>query len=124
MHLHRQAGMSFLGWLIVLVIAVLLGTAAIRLAPVYLQYYSLVSILEELEQDPELANADAMGIRRKFSNFLDVNQIDLPKDAYRLERGDKGWRLVLAYEERRPLIGNIDLVVRFEREAKIGGRGP
>lgn len=119
----KQRGLSFLAWLIILCMAGVMVTAGLKLAPVYFEYYNIAKILEKMETEPALKGAPKFEIASSFAKRVDISQIRLPKDSYKLTKiqGKNGYLLEVEYEVRRPLFGNLSVVVFFKRSAEVGG---
>ncbi len=110
-----------LSWMLVLVLVAFFASAAFKLLPHYFDYMSMEKIITSVE-------TDASGDVRSVSAFMghvgrgmEVNSIrDLPlKDIMKVKIENNEFRVHLKYERREPLIRNIDLVVRFDKEFRV-----
>ena len=121
--LKKQRGLSFLAWLIIISMAGVMVITGIKLTPVYLQYYTVAKILEQMQTEPALKGVPRQEIATSFVKRLDVSQINLPKNSYKLTRieGKNGYLLEVEYEVRRPLFGNLSIIASFKRSAEVGG---
>lgn len=119
----KQRGLSFLAWFIILTMAGVMLITGIKLTPVYIQYYTVAKILEQMQAEPSLKGAPKPEILIAFNKRLDISQIELPKGSYKLTKveGKNGYLLNVEYEERRPLFGNLSIVASFKRSAEVGG---
>ncbi len=122
--MKKQHGMSMLSWIAVISLAILLGTAALRLIPVYLEFYSIVSILDDMQKDKSLQGASKQTLNTTFTKRLDINNIrNLKKGDYKVSKvkGKNAYAFQLSYEVRRSLVGNLSLVATFNRSVEVGG---
>lgn len=121
--LKRQHGLSFLAWLIIICMAGVMVITGIKLAPVYLEYYTVAKILEQMQAEPSLRGAQKPEIASSFVKRLDVSQAKLPKNSYKLTKihNKNGFLLEVEYEVRRPLFGNLSIIASFKRSAEVGG---
>lgn len=121
--LKKQRGLSFLAWMIILSMAGVMVITGIKLTPVYIQYYTVAKILEQMQTEPSLKGAQKPEIATSFGKRLDVSQINLPKGSYKITKiqGKNGYLLEVEYEERRSLFGNLSIVASFKRSAEVGG---
>lgn len=121
--LKKQRGLSFLAWFIILTMAGVMVITGIKLTPVYIQYYTIAKILEQMQAEPSLKGAQKPEIITSFDKRLDVSQIQLPKGSYKITKmqGKNGYLLEVEYEERRSLFGNLSIVASFKRSAEVGG---
>jgi len=113
--ISTQRGMTLIGFLIVLSVALFVAYIAMKLVPIYLNHYSVVSSMKSLAAEPDAANMSEARLRdllsRKFSTSYvkHVNARDIE-----IIRGT-GVEIVAEYEVREDLIGNLDAVVTFKR---------
>lgn len=112
----RQRGLSALGMLFVLVLIVIGITLTLRLAPHYIDYYTINSVIEGLpESEVRTASRTTLVdlLKKRFSiNNLRAFEI---RDIIDLDRSRDGTVLLLKYERREHLFYNIDVVLSFEK---------
>ncbi len=118
---HSQKGMSILSWLMVLAVVAFLASAAFKVLPHYFDYMSLEKMITAVETDKA---ADVRSVGDFYSHInkgMQVNSIrDLnAQDAIKIKVENNEFRVHLKYEKREPLIENIDLVVRFDKEFRV-----
>lgn len=113
-----QAGMTLVSSLVVLIGLGMTALVAIRLVPVYIEAYEIGSILQAMEADPGLRNSTRGEIQKTFEKRLNVNNINLEND---LKMNDiaGGLQLIVNYQARVHLLGNLDAVASFRKEAMI-----
>ena len=111
----KQVGMSFLGMLLLLAVGGLLAYTAMRVAPMYMEFWTIESTLKnvaERAQVEKLGNAD---IRKSFDKVLDVNTIDVVSSRdLRIEVGPEGTTLSASYSKCVPFVDRLDLCGNFE----------
>ena len=118
---HSQKGMSILSWLMVLAIVAFLASAAFKVLPHYFDYMSLEKMITSVETD-KAADVRSVGdFYSHISKGMQVNSIrDLnAQEAIKIKVENNEFRVHLKYEKREPLIENIDLVVRFDKEFRV-----
>ena len=122
--IKRQRGVTFIGWLFLLVPVAILGYVGIRLVPIYLNYMrvaqSVTQTATELKTD-EAATLTAQSIRSTVGKHFDIESITFPdvKDVS-ITRDGSGWTIEAKFEDTAPLFGNIALVIDFDKVGKIG----
>jgi hypothetical protein len=121
--LKKQKGISMLGWMAIIMMVVVIGTGALKLTPVYLEYYSVVSILDDMKNEKTLSGADKKQIASTFIKRLNMNNVGLKKGDYKIKKveGKKAYTIQVQYEVRKPLMGNLSVVASFDRSVEIGG---
>lgn len=110
-------GMSFLGWLVVIALVVIFGSAGMRIIPAYLEYNTVRTVIGSVLSDKQLPMMSERevrdGIRKRFS----VNTVDsISADDIFIEKSARSVVIGVDYEVRGTLFGNIDMVVRFDRQ--------
>lgn len=117
---HHQRGMTLIGWLFALVLIGVAGLITIRLVPVYLEAYSVGSILQSMESEARLSGASRHELRETFRKRLSINGIDRV-EGDNLDFSDiaGGVQLLVEYDARVHLLGNLDAVANFRKEAVI-----
>ena len=118
---HSQKGMSILGWLMVLAFVAFFASAAFKVLPHYFDYMSLEKMITSVETDKA---ADVRSVGDFYSHInkgMQVNSIrDLDmQEAIKIKVENNEFRVHMKYEKREPLIENIDLVVRFDKEFRV-----
>jgi hypothetical protein len=118
---YSQKGMSILSWLMVLAVIAFLASAAFKVLPHYFDYMSLEKMITSVETD-KAADVRSVGdFYSHISKGMQVNSIrDLNmQEALKVKVENNEFRVHLKYEKREPLIENIDLVVRFDKEFRV-----
>ncbi|SEJ10649.1 DUF4845 domain-containing protein [Pseudomonas sp. NFR16] len=119
---RSQRGLSFVGWLVLLAVLAFVGSTAAKLVPHYLDYLSLKKIIEAAGTDRGGDISDSDDFYSYVAKGMQVNNIrdvDLKK-ALSVTTENNRFLAHLKYEQREPLIQNIDLVVRFDHEFSVG----
>lgn len=119
---HRQQGMTLLGWVFLLAVLGFLVLLALRLMPAYMEYFSVVNSVKSVAEQ-STAETPFTEMRRGISRRFQVNSIsDVRADDIGIVRDGDGIYLHVDYEVRRPVMGNVDAIVSFERRFEVGAR--
>ncbi len=118
---QRQAGMTGIGWLIILSLIGFFAYIAIRLFPVYYENFAVRSSLESAVQEnnaPQLSNAQ---LRRLILNRLDINNVEtVNKEHITIEKLKGGGRMIhVTYSVKVPLMSNISAMLDFDESAEL-----
>ncbi|WP_152221074.1 DUF4845 domain-containing protein [Pseudomonas sp. SCB32] len=118
---RSQKGMSLLGWLVILAVVAFLASAAFKVIPHYLDYYSLEKAITSVETDKAAEVRSVPEFYSYVSKAMLINGIrDLNLDeAMDVKLENNEFRAHLKYERREPLVQNIDLVVKFDKEFRV-----
>ncbi len=123
----RQRGVTFIGWLFLLVPIAILGYVALRLVPIYLNYMRVARSVEQTAQEVKSDDASASSlamIRSSLEKHFDIESIDFPtvKDVA-IRRDGASWVIEAKFQDSAPLFYNISLVVDFDKVARVGAGG-
>jgi Domain of unknown function (DUF4845) len=121
----KQAGVTFIGWIILMVPIAICVYAGIRLAPVYLNYMKVVRSLEEIKSEFKGGDAGSQtAIRNALEKHLNIESVDYPdiKDI-KITRDGKEWVVNAAYDDQAPLFSNVFILVSFDKTVTLGSGG-
>ena len=114
--MRRQHGITLIGFAIVLIVVGFFAYAAMKLVPIYTEYFSVVKSMKSLQSDAGVQNMGIDEIRRKLEPIFDVQYVDetdVPLSSVTLITSNGQHSLNVAYSVDRPFLYNIDLLVHF-----------
>jgi hypothetical protein len=118
----RQRGAGFLLLIVLIGLASFFGTIALKVGPLYLNFWTVRSIMEEAAQqlDPT-QDGGARGIVMSIEKRLYINSVENIKGSdFSVERLDeRRFQVSLEYEERVHLFFNVDAVVSFSHQIEV-----
>lgn len=130
--IKRQAGISFF---FMLVLVGLFGYAifiGIKLAPAYMEYYSIKSSIDGLAAEMKTRNINkkqAIDLldRRLNTNYVSVGELkpicignaSLKKDVFHYKKTKKEVELGIHYEKRIPMVANVTTALDFNYVTKV-----
>ena len=121
---RKQSGLSLLGFLVVLAVVGFAAYIGMKLFPMYQEYYSVQSAMKGLANEPGVADMDPAKVQDLFFRRLYINYSENVKPQnVKFERVEGGWKMRVNYEVRRPLVGNLDVVGKFDRTQDLTRRG-
>ncbi|HXA91694.1 MAG TPA: DUF4845 domain-containing protein [Steroidobacteraceae bacterium] len=120
---ERQRGITFVGWLVMIVPIALVAYAGMRVAPVYLNYMKVARALDatasNVRSDDSL-NREA--IRTTLIRHFEIDSIEYPMaNDVSIQRDGRAWTLEAKYEDTAPLFANLSLLLSFDKVVHIGG---
>ena len=117
---RAQRGITFLGWLVLLVPLAIVVYAGIRVTPIYLNYMRVAHSLESLPAQEQSGNVNADSLRQALAKSFNIETIERPTyqdiDIHRV--GDH-WAAVADYEDAAPLFGDISILIQFHKEVDL-----
>ena len=115
---HRQRGMTMIGWLVLLVLIGVIALVSLKLIPAYMEFYTILQSAESVhaQASPETTAREIQSAMAKRFSVNNVESLD-PKEI-EVTRVDGRLIIHIAYEVRKPMMGNVDAVVKFDREVR------
>jgi hypothetical protein len=117
----RQAGITFIGWVFLLTPVAIVGYAAIRLTPMYLNYVKVAKVLKQTaaENKGESVLSPA-AVTASLNRRFNIEGITYPVAAdIAVTRVGDAWALSVDYEDTAPLFAGISLLVHFEKREVV-----
>ncbi len=116
--IKNQKGLTAISWVIVIGFLAVQAVMGMRMIPVYMNYETVKSIMDGLATDPTVRGKSPKKIRVLINKRLKMNSIyDLGnKDTFKFSKASNGLNLKAKYEERGPILGNLEFVASFEYE--------
>jgi hypothetical protein len=124
---RNNRGLTLIGFLVVLCVAGFFAYLAMRLLPMYIEYFGVVKAMEMVKNEPGSAQKSVEEIRRDLSAKFDTQYVDdnsVPPQAISVKREAGGATLRIAYEKRVNFMYNIDIVGVFDKSVilrNVGG---
>ena len=111
----QQRGISAIGGLLVMIMVCFVALMAIRIVPIYISYFTVKSTLEGLLQDPASRQMSTAEIYNTLQKRFDIGYVTVVNAReVKIRQQGRERILSLAYEDRRTLIGNLDIVASFD----------
>ncbi len=114
---HSQKGMSFFGWLAIITLIVFGLVIVMKLAPIYMDHFSLRKIVTSVNDDPTLNINSLRDMNRHIERGMQINSIRDINASEAIEVTSSGtdtYTVVIKYEVRSPLLNTVDLLVHFD----------
>lgn len=117
--LKRQRGMGMLSIFCLIAVALFLGMFAFKVAPHYMENWTVSKIASDVASDPELLKQPRSKVYKYIEQAYGMNNLWglKPEETIKLKKdGNRGYVVTVQYEKRDTLIRNIDVVTTFDRE--------
>ncbi|MEN8167088.1 MAG: DUF4845 domain-containing protein [Pseudomonadota bacterium] len=116
----NQHGLTMISWLLVLTMVGFFIMVGMKLAPVYLQHYTIMNILESVQKESLISRKPVAEIRTMISRRLNINSVDkLKRENIKIRRSSGITTIEVNYEERRPIVGNLDAIMTFNESVEL-----
>lgn len=115
----RQAGITAIGFLILAALFGVIGLAALRITPMYLQRMRLNTILDDVQRDYRSGNRSPTDIRVELNQRFAVEGIRIPRDSISISQGTNSYQVRVQMENRQAFIGDIHFLLIYDRQVDI-----
>ncbi len=118
---RTQQGLTLIGFIFVLILLGGVAYIAMRLIPMYSEYFSVVKAIKGVAGEPGILTMEDRKIRDLLSRRFDISYVDSiqPKDV-KIVRTQGSVKLSVDYEVRKLVAYNIDLIGHFQKTAGAG----
>ena len=116
----RQRGMTVISFVVLAAMLGVLGFAALKLTPAYLENMKIKRILKDVKTDMEGQNPTPQEIRRAIDKRLNIEMVyGVKVQNFDVEKTADGTTVGARYERIEPFLGNVSLLVTFDDEVEI-----
>jgi len=112
--------MTTVGFFVLAAFVGLIAFGAMRLTPVYLNYFKIVGVIEGVFEEFDGQNASRAVIRTSLSRRFDIESVSVI--TYRdvtVTAVDGGLEVAAVYDHPAPFIGNISFTVHFDKSVVV-----
>ncbi len=114
----KQQGVTGASVIGIVALVLFFALILIRLAPVYIEHFSVKDSLKSLAEEQKPGTPAQM--RDKLQKRFSINQIErVKKEHVSFERKGRNYIVTVKYEARVPFISNIDFVASFEDSIEV-----
>lgn len=123
--ISTQSGLTLMSFLIVLIVAGFFIYVGMKLFPIYNEYHSVVTNMKGLAAEAGVRQFTEPQIRERLRRRFDISYIDSvkPQHIKVVRQGNQSHSVQIAYEVRRNLMYNLDVVAVFDKTVELGGSG-
>lgn len=119
--LTRQRGMTGIGVVMVVAMIAVFVFFGLKIYPIYYESFKVGTQLNSLKTDTDLASKPSADIINLLMRRLGTDNVTrIEKSDITVEKVGKGLRVSVSYSVQEPLIGNIDILVSFDKEVELG----
>lgn len=120
--LKRQQGVTGIGWLIILGLIAFFVLIGLRLFPVYIEKFSVVSSLNSLKSEPLVTKKSKGEIIRMITNRFQINDVKHATHK-NISVSNRGGVLTVSvkYDVKTKLFGELSLVAEFDESVEVVG---
>jgi anion-transporting ArsA/GET3 family ATPase len=121
MHLiRRQAGVTGIGWMIILGLMGFFVFLTLKMLPSYLDYFKVAAALESLEKE---TMSTPVEIRKHLERQFDVSFVTVitPKQI-KIKNAGQAFNVTAKYDDRVHMVANVDIVMSYDKQVMVPKR--
>ena len=121
MKIRNESGLTLIGFLIVLSVGLFFAYAGMRVIPMYLEYHALGNAMDQLAKDPTSSKLTPSKIKSKIQMSLWASYAsnNIKNEHMHISKKSDGVNVRVRYEVRKPFLGNIDIIGKFDRNVVL-----
>jgi len=121
--MKNQRGMSFIGTLVLIVLGVSITLLVVKLAPAYIEFFSVKKVLATMAQDPAFPAMSPTEIRNSFDRRANIDYITTVTGKDLDLSKDNGQNVAsMEYSQKIPLLFNISACLDFSASTASSGK--
>ena len=118
--MKRQKGLTGISILIIVIFIVFLASLALKVVPFYADDMAISNVVQSFHNKNDMRGIRKSEVLKKFQKKLKINNVTgLDMKNVSLKKKDGDYLLVVDYEPRGELMGNLEFIIQFHHEAKF-----
>jgi Tfp pilus assembly major pilin PilA len=110
---RRQRGMTVIGMLLLIIVIAFVALIAMKVVPMYVQYFSIKSTIESIRKEQQVAQMSAQDIQNAIQKRFDIGYVDNIMARDLKIRNDRNGRVLdLVYQDERTLFYGLSVVLK------------
>jgi len=112
----NQRGMTLIGFLILFMLIGFFTLLTIKLFPLYLEHFKIVSSLDSIKKEPGWSEKSKEEIQKMLQRRWDVNSVEtvVANKDVEIVRHNGRLNVRVAYEAVTHIMGNVDVLLTFD----------
>lgn len=116
----QQRGMTVIGMLLLLIVLAFVALIVMKVAPMYMQYYTIKSTIESIRQEPQLAQMTAQDIQNGIQKRFDIGYVENITAKDLKIRNESGGRVLdLVYQDERELFYGLFVALKVNESVPL-----
>lgn len=116
----QQRGMTVIGMLLVLILIAFAVLIAMKVIPMYIEYYTIKSTIESIRKEPQLAQMSMQDIHRAIQRRFDVGYVEkVNASDLKIKNAPDGRVLELVYDDERELFYGLFILLKVNETVPL-----
>ncbi len=116
---RRQAGITALGFLTLAIVFGIVGLAALKITPLYLEGMRVKAVLDNLKEEQDGKGTTANNLRLDLASRLYVEGVSLRPDALKITPGGSGYTVHVQYDNRTRFLADVWFLIVVDEQIEI-----
>ena len=117
---NKQKGMTGVSIMMLLALVAFIAVAFLKVMPIYFDSFKVGDVVSGLKEERGLGDKSNAQIAKLILKRLDVNMVtDVTKEHIFIERLKNEVLIDVEYEVRKPMFGNLDVIISFKKSAEV-----
>lgn len=117
---NKQKGLTGISIMAILVVIAFGALIFLKIMPIYFDSFKVGDVVSSLKAERGLGEKSNNEITRMILKRLDVNAVtDVTKEHIFIEKTKNDVFVDLEYEVRKPMFGNLDVVISFKKSVEV-----
>ena len=117
---ERQRGMTVIGMLLSIVVIAFVALIGMKVVPMYIQYFSIKSTIENIRKEPLLAQMTTSDIQSAIQKRFDIGYVDnISARDLKIRNERSGRVLDLIYQDERSLFYGLYVLLKVNESIPL-----
>ena len=117
---NKQKGLTGISIIAIVVVIAFTALIFLKIMPIYFDSFKVGDVITSLKDERGLGDKGNRAIVTTILKRLDVNMVsDVTKDHIFIEKSKNTVFIDVEYEVRKPMFGNLDIVVSFKKSVEV-----
>ena len=117
---NKQKGLTGISIMAIVVVIAFTALIFLKIMPIYFDSFKVGDVISSLKDERGLGDKGNRAIVTTILKRLDVNMVsDVTKDHIFIEKSKNTVFIDVEYEVRKPMFGNLDVVVSFKKSVEV-----
>jgi len=118
--IKQQAGLTFIGIILLLIPIGLVVYVAMRAVPAYIESYNVGDVLNSLKKEIDLKDKSKDEIYRMIQKRFEINDVrSVGKEDIKIQKTQNEVTVAIDYETKIPLFSNAALALSFHKSTVV-----
>ena len=117
---NKQKGLTGISIMAILIVIAFGAVIFLKIMPIYFDAFKVGDVVSSLKEERGLGDKGNREITTMILKRLDVNMVtDVTKEDIVIEKTKNDVYIDVEYEVRKPMFGNLDVVVSFKKSVEV-----